>query len=74
MTSDEFTVWWQEYQRNPWGERHDAAYFAMVAQTVTNMAGKMTKSEAPLSAFILNFDPADEPVAEIDPATYFAKK
>lgn len=69
MTSAEFTLWLDEYRRNPWGENRDAINAAYIVQTIMNTAGKSLKKPVDLADCMLEFDKQAAP--EPDPVAHF---
>jgi hypothetical protein len=69
MSSQEFSVWMDEYAREPWGDNRADLHAAMLGATIANHAGKMRKQPAKLTEFLLDFRRTEE--KESDPAEFF---
>jgi len=48
MDSQEFCIWFAEYQERPWGEFRDELNAATIASTVANFSGKTLKQNKEL--------------------------
>ena len=73
MSSREFSMWWNEYEREPWGEYRSDLRSAAERAMVANTAGKMLKTEVDVAELMFNFDRKSEPQTEIPPEQFFGK-